>query len=315
MNDDHPAVTRLERIELVTGDRDAAERFFAEAFDFVTVEKGPLDAAYSRLHGVPGARATRTVMRLGAQEIALVAFDPSGRPYPVGSTSSDLWFQHFAIIVADMDEAYDRLRSVGRFAPISQGGPCRLPPSSGGVTAFKFRDAEGHPLELLAFPPDRTPPPWRAEPGRGLFLGIDHSAIAVSDATRSIVFYQQAFGLKLGARSLNEGPEQARLDAVPGAKVSVTGLEPPRQATPHVELLGYETGTRRPISATTLSSDIAATRFVMRAAALPAVVEALTMLKAEFLSPGIVTFDNGDQVIAVLDPDGHRVVVLQENDQ
>jgi catechol 2,3-dioxygenase-like lactoylglutathione lyase family enzyme len=251
-------------------------------------------------------------MRLGAQAIALVAFDPPGRPYPVDSTSTDLWFQHFAIIVSDMDEAYARLRSVGRFTPISAEGPCRLPPRSGGVTAFKFRDVEGHPLELLAFPPDTTPPTWRAAPARGLFLGIDHSAIAVSDTARSIAFYQAAFGLEIGARSLNHGPEQALLDAVPDATVSVTGLHPERQPTPHVELLGYAVGRRWPVPSVTMANDIAATQLVMRAASLPPIVAALRARAARFISPGVVAMDNGDQAIAVLDPDGHRIVVIGE---
>lgn len=40
----------------------------------------------------------------------------------------------------------------------------RLPESSGGVTAFKFRDPDGHPLELLAFPDGKVPSRWGAQP-------------------------------------------------------------------------------------------------------------------------------------------------------
>ncbi len=43
-------------------------------------------------------------------------------------------------------------------------GPERLPARSGGVSAFKFRDPDGHPLELLAFPPEAVPPIWRDRP-------------------------------------------------------------------------------------------------------------------------------------------------------
>ena len=46
-----------------------------------------------------------------------------------------------------------------------------------------------------------------------MFLGIDHSAIAVSDSARSIAFYE-ALGLRVAARALNSGHEQARLDGV-----------------------------------------------------------------------------------------------------
>jgi hypothetical protein len=53
------------------------------------------------------------------------------------------------------------------------------------VTAFKFRDHDGHPLELLAFPEGRVPGPGRTANGTGPFLGVDHTAIAVRDTARS----------------------------------------------------------------------------------------------------------------------------------
>ena len=43
------------------------------------------------------------------------------------------------------------------FRPISPDGRVRLPDNSGGVTAYKFRDHDGHPLELLEFPQGRIP--------------------------------------------------------------------------------------------------------------------------------------------------------------
>ena len=106
------------------------------------------------------------------------------------ASASDLCFQHFAIVVADMALAYRRLCSVSGWTAISIDGPQRLPPSSGGVSAFKFRDPDGHPLELLAFPDGRWPAQWRARSNGDLALGIDHSAISVSDSARSIAFYQ-----------------------------------------------------------------------------------------------------------------------------
>ena len=41
--------------------------------------------------------------------------------------------------------------------PITVGGPIRLPCASGGARAFKFRDEDGHPLELLEFHPEDRP--------------------------------------------------------------------------------------------------------------------------------------------------------------
>ncbi len=305
----HAAVSRLRRISMVTADLEATERFFAEAFSFEIVRR-EADPALSLLLGVPEARARETIMRLGEQEIGLLAFDPAGRAYPAGGNATDLWFQHFAMIVSDMDAAYRRLIDVGRFTPISEDGPQQLPPSSGSVSAFKFRDAEGHPLELLAFPAG-APPTWAAKAANGVFLGIDHSAIAVADTHRSIAFYRRGLGLRLGEQTENSGPEQSRLDAVAEAAVTVTGLKPSATATPHVELLGYHVGTRRPIADAASSRDIAASLFVMETRDLPAIVEALTAIGARFVSPGIVALADGGQAIAVLDPDGHRIVVAQ----
>ena len=305
------AVTHLRHIAMVVADLDAAAAFFTEAFTFDLIEQRKEDTSVATLLGVPDATVRQTIMRLGAQEIGLLAFDPPGRAYPAGSTSTDLWFQHFAIIVSDMAAAYRRLDAAGRFTPISEGGPQVLPPHSGSVSAFKFRDGDGHPLELLAFPVGTGPAYWQEKTSGGLFLGIDHSAISVSDTARGIAFYRDVLGLALGEQTENVGLEQARMDAVPDAAVTVTGLNP-KHTPPHVELLGYKVGSRRSIPADTRADDIAASIFVMETDALDAVVDRLIGAKATFVSPGIVRLAGGATGIAVLDPDGHRLIVMQE---
>lgn len=305
------AITSLTRIILVVADLAAAEAFFAAAFGFTTVERRDEVASFATLLGVPHARIRQTIMRLGEQEIGLLAFDPRGRAYPNHSTATDLWFQHFAIIVSDMDAAYARLQAVGRFTPISEGGPQVLPPSSGSVSAFKFRDADEHPLELLAFPAGKGPTYWKDKAASGgLFLGIDHSAVSVANTDCSIAFYRDVLGLTLGEQTENTGSEQARMDAVPDAAVTVTGLNP-IGAPPHVELLGYKVGSRRPIARDTRADDIAATMFVMQTDALAPVVDRLLASKAAFISPGIVRLADGAKAIATFDPDGHRLIIMQ----
>ncbi len=302
---DTPSITRVARLALVVSDLHESERFFVEAFDFVATGRGENDSAFADLMGLPAATSRYVTATLGDQEIVLLQFDPPGSPYPPGSTSSDLWFQHFAIIVSDMAKAYAQLEAAGRFTPISQGGPVTLP---GGIEAFKFRDLEGHPLELLAFPKDGGPEHWRARRGRELFLGIDHSAISVGDTATSTRFFEGCFGLKQSEQQENKGPEQSRMDDVPEARVTVTGLAPD-VAPPHVEMLGYLVGERRPIAGDTRSNDIAATYFVLETADIEPIIEALTAASVRFVSPGIVTFGDGTRAISVLDPDGHRFVI------
>ena len=91
-------------------------------------------------------------------------------------------------------------------------------------------------------------------------LGIDHSAISVSESARSVVFYEE-LGFRVAARSLNQGIEQECLDGVRNACVEVTALEP-RQATPHLELLCYRS-VAHDQSAVLHSNDVAATCLVL----------------------------------------------------
>ena len=124
-----------------------------------------------------------------------------------------------------MDLAYAHLSSHGGWRPISEGGPQLLPPSNGAVRAFKFRDPDGHPLELIWFPPGQGRAVWHQKVSAALFLGIDHSALSVASTPRSLAFYR-ALGLRVSERSVNWGPAQERLDGVPGARVRVTSLRP-----------------------------------------------------------------------------------------
>src|SRR6185437_4636895 len=162
------------------------------------------------LLGLTGG-GVRVPLRLGEQRVDLDSFDVQGRPYPIESTAADLCFQHFAIVTDDASAAWKHVAAIGG-RPISADRPVQLPPSTGVAAAVKFRDPEGHPLELLEFPPpgaDR----W---PGTGL-VGIDHCAISVSDIDASCRFYE-ALGLSVRGRTLNQGPTQIALDGLPSVE-------------------------------------------------------------------------------------------------
>lgn len=95
--------------------------------------RGDIDPALVRVLCVRRARGRRSVLRLGRERIELLQFtDSAGCPYPPDSTSTDLWFQHMAIVVSDMGKAYLRVMANRRFRPISRHGPVRLPGESGG---------------------------------------------------------------------------------------------------------------------------------------------------------------------------------------
>jgi len=243
---------------VVTVDLPRLVRFYRDVLGFAADgEERPISQAEMALLGLSGA-GRRQVMSLGRQIMSIDQFEPAGRPCPAEGDAASLWFQHLALVVCEMGEAFVRLREI---VPISRSGPQQLPCSSGGVQAFKFRDPDGHPLEFLQFPRDKTPEAWRADrPLSGqIGLGIDHSAISVANADASAAFYR-ALGLGVGDRTLNKGSEQQRLDDLAEVEVAVVPMIP-TQGTPHLELLGYRVpnGIRGPVLQ---ANDVAATRIL-----------------------------------------------------
>jgi catechol 2,3-dioxygenase-like lactoylglutathione lyase family enzyme len=297
-------VVRIRRISLVVADLSAMAAFYCESFGFERVAQD-VDggAALAQLLGMEQVHTRSAILRLGRDELELTACDPKGRDYPPGSTAADLWFQHIAIVVADIDQAYGALRRGRTMIPISIDGPERLPPNTGSVTAFKFRDPEGHPLELSMFPAGVGAARWQAPEASGNCLGIDHSALSVADVATSLAFYCGTLGMSPTGRSLNRGPEQDRLDGLACDGVDIVALQPADPASLHMELLGYPqprgSGSRlRP-------NDIAATQIDLQVADLPAMVDRLRAAGATFISPGAVTLDTGAATALVADPDGH----------
>lgn len=303
---------RIVRFSLTSADIDALGAFYGAALGFepaaIDERGGP---AFVRLTGIEGARARSLLLRLGTQEVELVAFTPPGRPYPPESASNDLWFQHMAIVVSDMRSAYSRLSARPGWTPITHPEPQRLPESSGGVVAFKFRDPEGHPLELLEFPPGRVSAAWQQTHRAGPCLGIDHSAIAIADTGRSVGFYERLFGFSVAARSLNRGAEQERLDGLQDPIVEVTALAPGTTGPPHLELLCY----RSPPDGRAMilnSNDIAATRLVLAVDDMPALMRRAAQAPIDLISLGVVSLDRGGSALLMRDPDGHTLCLLDQ---
>jgi catechol 2,3-dioxygenase-like lactoylglutathione lyase family enzyme len=306
-------VIGIGRISFTTADADRLASFYRQAFGFEAMEIEHYGAeSFARLTGVKGARGSALPLRLGEQTIELLAFTRHGAPYPSDIGCDDPRFQHIAIVVADMETAYLRLCACKGWTAITRPAPQRLPAGSGGVTAFKFRDPEGHPLELLAFPPDNVPPRWREASHRhGPCLGIDHSAIVVADTAPSVVFYQQVLGFSVVGGSLNRGQEQEQLDAVPGAVVQVRALDPGADHPPHLELLCYRSpGLPRGAPAALHSNDIAATRLTLEVDDLPALEHRLAAARVRFISDGTVALRDSRPALLIRDPDGHALLLL-----
>jgi catechol 2,3-dioxygenase-like lactoylglutathione lyase family enzyme len=194
-----PEVARLACISLSTGRAATLIDFYERAFGFHFV--GAERHQGARFEGLMGVRggAIVTTLGLGEELIEIVEFDEPGAPYPKDARASDLIFQHLAIVVSDIKQAYQRLLTMENWTPISMGGPQLLPAASGGVSAYKFRDPEGHPLEFLAFPSAGAPTHWADALSPGPCLGVDHTAISVASGDISRAFYE-ALGLHRSVR-------------------------------------------------------------------------------------------------------------------
>ncbi len=203
-------VQRILSINRVVGNLDLSESFYCEGLGFQPVKRRAVDKSLLAALGV--GEGQETVLQLGNDLLTLVEFAHPGRPYPCPRLSNDPWFQHIAIIVADMDEAYARLSRRSDWTPVSQGGPQTLPPENGQVRAFQFRDPDGHPIEFLWFPPGYKPALCQGHAASSTYLDIDHSALSVRSKSMSLRFYS-ALGFSLVAHTLNQGPPQDHLVA------------------------------------------------------------------------------------------------------
>jgi aquaporin Z len=192
---------------------------------------------FKRMGATEVPEGTLITLRLGEETLLLFAPAHVGRPIPADMTSNDLGFQHLAIVVSDIDAAYQRLLDHG--VTIVSSGPQTLPDSNydaAQTRALYFRDPDGHFLELIQFPSNKGEPKWHD--GERLFLGIDHSAIAVRDTKESRDFYRDQLGLTNLGDSLNYGIEQERLSGVAGARVEITSFKGAKG--PGIELLQYK---------------------------------------------------------------------------
>jgi catechol 2,3-dioxygenase-like lactoylglutathione lyase family enzyme len=302
-------------IGLTVSDLERSVTFYSGVLSFEKVlQVEQAGEALERLQGVSRARSRTARLRLGGECLDLTEYLwPPGRAPPADSRSNDRWFQHAAIIVSDMDRAYAALRAAG-VERVSRG-PQRLPdwnPAAGGIRAFYFRDPDRHPLEVLQFPAGKGDPKWaRAD---RLFLGIDHTAIVVSDTEASLRFYRDALGLRVTGKSENWGAEQERLNDVSGARLRITTLRAARG--PGIELLEYlvpRDGRPFPVDErandlvhwqTTLVADPAEGARVLRAGG------------SSFVSAGVVGLSDRKlgyaRAVLARDPDGHVLQLAGE---
>ncbi|MCP9828714.1 lactoylglutathione lyase [Synechococcus sp. L2F] len=326
-----PLVSSGPHIEAVAITCASAERsaaFFCASLGFIRlaeerVEGGPQAA----LFGLPQGRLQRVQLGLGEERLDLIeVLDPGpgqrpGRPLPPDSRSCDLWFQHLCLVTADLAASHARLQpllAAGAITSVS-AAPQRLPEwntAAAGIWAFKFRDPDGHNLELLQFPDGKGDPRWhRPRPaGASELLGIDHSAIAIADTARSRAFYSELLGLTALPSGENSGLEQDRLDGLSEVRVQITPLR--CAAGMGIETLGYLPPNQgRPRLADQAPQDLAHWQIRLAASGLDRIAASAAAFGAELLPPGLVALEAGAggsrRALRLADPDGHELLLLE----
>jgi len=309
-------VKSVESIGMTVSDMDRSLEFFSKVLTFEKVSDVEVAGAeYEQLQGLFGVRMRVARMKLGDEFLELTEYlAPKGRPIPLDSRGNDHWFQHIAIVVSDMDKAYGHLRA--HRVQHASTGPQRIPDwnkAAAGIRAFYFRDPDGHYLEVIYFPPGKGDPRWQRKDR--VFLGIDHTAIVVSNTEQSLKFYRDILGMKLAGESENYGTEQEHLNNVFGARLRISGLK--AQGGPGVEFLDYlAPGDGRPAPLDSRANDLWHWQTAMGVGSAEIAAERIKSTRTRIVSPRVTAlpdkglgFSNG---FLLRDPDGHAVQLREK---
>ena len=238
----------------------ASSQWYAETLGFVAQDYESFSGDWlAELLTLPAPTIERSRLSLGQETLELWQFnsqEPAGQreaqnwpaPCPAGN---DAAFQHICIVTRDLHQAY--AKGANRAKQISSA-PQRLPdwnPGAGGIWAVKLQDPDGHPLELLQFPPGKGDQRWQQspttktvpgrdeeDPSSNLCLGLDHTAISVEDTERSLHFYRDMLGMAVAGQGHNHGAEQDRMDGLVGTDVLISSLHPADEGM-GIEFLNY----------------------------------------------------------------------------
>jgi catechol 2,3-dioxygenase-like lactoylglutathione lyase family enzyme len=148
-------VTSVGCPSISTVSLDRAVTFYTKVLDFQLVKMEDSSSSARLAPAMsPKTKARTAKLSLGDECLDITEYSsPMGKPFAGDSRANDLWFEHVAIVVSNMNEAYDRLK-VAQVSFVSNV-PQTLPAwntDAGGISAFYFRDPDGHYLELIHFP-------------------------------------------------------------------------------------------------------------------------------------------------------------------
>jgi catechol 2,3-dioxygenase-like lactoylglutathione lyase family enzyme len=308
-------ITGVGAIGITVKDMNRSVKFYEEVLGFQKVSDNEFSgAAYERLNNLFGLNIRVVKMQLGDEFIELTDYLTSGgRSIPEDQKANDLFFQHIAIVVSDMDKAFEQLRrfNVEYVSTLPQTLPITNV-AAAGIKAFYFHDPDDHNLELIYFPKGKGNTKWQTSNAK-IFLGIDHTAIGVSSTENSQKFYEDALGIERKGDSWNFGTEQEHLNNVEGASLHITGFR--ATAGPGVEFLQYLVpGPGKKYPADTRADDIWFWQTTLFTSDAKALYNKLKASGYSFISREIVDINaNGvhSRSFIVKDPDGHALFIKE----
>jgi catechol 2,3-dioxygenase-like lactoylglutathione lyase family enzyme len=308
-------VTKVEAVGITVKEMDRSLKFYTEVLGFKKISDTEYKGeSVEKLKGLFGLNTRVARLRLGDEYIELTDYlTTGGRSIPEDARSNDLFFQHIAIVVSDMDKAYQQVRKY-KVEYVSTA-PQTLPksiPAAEGIKAFYFHDPDNHNLELIFFPKGKGQEKWQHPNGK-IFLGIDHTAIAVSNTDNSQRFYMDMLGIERKGDSWNKGIEQEHLNNVEGASLHITGYRAAQG--PGIEFLQYiNPGPGKPYPTDSRPDDIWHWQTTLIVNDAETLFTKFKLADTRFVSRELVHQNtNGvyTKLFIVRDPDGHAILIKE----
>jgi len=312
-------VTKVEAVGITVKDMNRSLKFYTEVLGFKKVSDHEYKGdEFEKLEGVFGLNIRVARLQLGDEFIELTDYlTTGGRSIPEDAKSNDLFFQHIAIVVSDMNKAYHHLKdhNVEHVSTVPQILPKSIPAAE-GIQAFYFHDPDNHNLELIYFPNGKGQDKWHSARlvNRGkIFLGIDHTAIGVSSTENSHRFYSDLLGIQRKGDSWNKGMEQEHLNNVEGASLHITGYRAAQG--PGIEFLQYiKPGPGKLYPTDSRADDIWHWQTTLIVNDAENLYQRFKTTNANFISKELVIqkHDNiSTKSFIVRDPDGHAMLIKQ----
>ena len=308
-------VTKIEAVGMTVKEMDRSLKFYTEVLGFKKIS----DTEYrgeqlEKLKGLFGLHTRVARLQLGDEFIELTDYlTTGGRSIPEDSKSNDLVFQHIAIVVSNMEKAYQQVKKYK--VEFVSTAPQTLPksiPGAEGIKAFYFHDPDNHNLELIFFPRGKGQDKWQRSSGK-LFLGIDHTAIGVSNTDNSHRFYKDILGIERKGDSWNKGIEQEHLNNVEGASLHITGYRATQG--PGIEFLQYITpGPGKPYPDNSRPDDIWHWQTTLVVNDAEVLYDKFKNDNSTFVSKELVhQYINGVHTKSFIlrDPDGHAMLIKE----